>query len=347
MITPPEKRNTDVITSLSNVLEQKRQWSSRTSFKETRKVKRSNSQSNTPLLTNAPPGATPISQTTPIPESTSTHPSGCRPRKLVDQAAKNTLLSDADLSRAVELCMGVNEKPFTQLWAMMNHLATSRNVKENLGRRAGQNDHAKDEKSRLSSIQTFHISHPKFGTKCVEPQTSFKTSGLYTLFTSTSGPSLYLLAEQNSQRDSVTMTRLVFNSSSSDVATLFLGTTKHWRITGNSGFESKISGENEMVISMKGLTVSLVRSVTKWSVVYHVTVSLAEEHGVIYGGLLGHILTGDSVFLTVGSSSDRCTFLTQNQRLITKYKNSPYTFSHFFVNVLHDLSKNLPPIMFV
>lgn len=315
------------------------------------RVERSNSDRQLALGGVLQPASITETPSTNSPEMSTESPGDCRPRKSLDQASKSAMLSDADLSVAMEMCMGINEELVTNLWSNMNLIKMLNNNISTVSvpDPVKTADHAKGQKPREVVMRTLTISHEKLGTVCARPKFNSLETGMYLMLSSANGASMYLVAQK--KHGLASLSRLVLNSSLEGMTTVLLATSKYWRISGSSRAVSQIKGQHEISIAIEDVTVTLVRSVDHERVYYDITVQLKTRGDVIYGGILGDLLAVRSASReTKGhpkpSGQEICRSISAQQRTVTKYRSSFCTFMEFFTNLLNDLAYNLPSTIF-
>ncbi|CAG5131065.1 unnamed protein product [Candidula unifasciata] len=279
------------------------------------------------------------------PETSTEYPYDCRPRKSLDQTRRSTILTDADLSVAMEMCTGVNEELFTKLWSNMNFMKMEHNSTVTVPSAVTKDNHAKDQQPRKVVIKTVTVSHEKMGTVCVSLVSDYMETGMYLLLNSANGTSVYLVTQKKG--GIVFPSRLVLNSSLEDMTTILLATSKHWRVSGSSGAANHIKGQHEIVISLENITVTLFRSAIGERVYYEITIQL-KAPDMAYGGILGDLLAAKSASLAnkpmKPKGQQRCKPAATLK--LTKHRASFCTFMGYLLGLLDDLAHNLPSTIF-
>ncbi|BFZ12940.1 hypothetical protein BsWGS_15979 [Bradybaena similaris] len=321
------------------------------------------------FIKSRPPTTTVQTTTT----TTTTRKPWCRPKESLEDAVKSSLLAPTNVSSLVEVCMGAHAGSFRYFKRALTDLQemTSRekayicdNSNSNKkGRHVSKQQkllrNNSDESKNLTSHRIYLTSVTITDgerSQCFDPSRSLEKDTTYALVNSPQGASLYLLTGWNKQRGQVTPNRLVFNSSHGHIASVFLGTSSMWRVTGDANFTVLITDSWSMSIQVENLNVTLKRSASVASgrlpslvINYMMIVSVDKTGAGEYRGMLVEkleSLANSNTFPSKGktdSGGKLCPPLSRGPYENRIYKKATsHAFLNFYLDVILDLKKNLP-----
>lgn len=279
--------------------------------------------------------------TTTVTTTTTTKKPWCPPIKSVDESLKSNFMMQTNVSNLVELCIGTKKNSFRYLRKAMNVvLRRSINILKYITPKDyNSSNETTSHRIYLSSLTITDGNR----SECLDPRATLDKDATYTLVQSSEGASLYLVTGWSKQWGKTTPERLLFNSSKGQVATVFLGTSEVWRITGDAEFKFKVTNSSYMNIGVENIHVTLERIVSRLAITYFITVNLGKKDQATYKGILADRLNPPSNTLqdTVRESSYKveCPLLGNVNK---QYKMPPHAFLSFYLNVILDLNRNLP-----